>query len=142
MARPKIKRNHRNYRFIPASEIPAGEVLKHCPLPDELRHLEPMIDGPLGTAILTAIGAALAEGFSRAQLSQVVASVVEFYTQSHHRCAACFNWTDESTAGAIIVDGRFVVTALCPKCVAAGRAGRATESMARNLQAHVFGGAE
>lgn len=142
MARPKIKRNHNNYRFVPAPEIPVSEVLKHCPLPKELRQFQPLIDGPFGTAILTAIGAALSEGFSRAQLSQVVEQVVDFYTQEYHRCAACFSWSNESTAGAMIVDGRFVVTAICPKCAAAGRAGRATESMARNLQAHVFGGAE
>lgn len=142
MARPKIKRNHRNYEFVTAPEIPAGPALKRWPLPKELRHLQPLIDGPLGNAILTAIGAALSEGFSRAQLSQVVEKVVEFYTQEYHRCAACFAWSNESTAGALIVDGRFVVTAICPKCAAAGRAGRATESMARNLREHVFGGAE
>lgn len=141
MKKPKLKRN-RNYVFIPAIEIPAGEVIKRCPLPAEWRHLEPMLDGPLGTAILTAIGAALSEGFSRAQLSQVVEQVVEFYTQDYHRCAACFCWSNESTAGAMIVDGRFVVTAICPKCAAAGRAGRGTQQMARNLREHVFGGAE
>ena len=139
MARPKLKRNHKNYSFIPAPTIPAGEVLKYCPLPAELADFAPVLQGPLGTAILTAIGAALAEGFSRSQLQDVVTAVVEFYTQSYHRCAACFNWTDESTAGALIVDGRFIVTAICPACAAAGRAGCATESMARNMREHVFG---
>lgn len=139
MKKPRIKRNRKNYVFVTAPTIPAGPVLKHCPLPAELRHLEPMINGPFGTAILTGIGAALAEGFSRSKLEQVVEQIIEFYTQSYHRCAACLNWTDESTAGAVIVEGRFVVTALCPKCVAAGRAGRATESMARNMREHVLG---
>ncbi len=142
MARPKIKRNHKDYRFIPAPTIPAGEVLKYCPLPAELADFAPVLQGPLGTAILTAIGAALAEGFSRKQLTQVVERVVEFYTQPYHRCNACFAWSDESTAGAMIIDGRFVITAVCPKCAKLGRAGRATEDMARNMQDHVFGGVE
>lgn len=142
MARPKLKRNHKNYSFIPAPTIPAGEVLKRCPLPAELRHLEPMLNGPFGTAILTTVGAALAEGFSMAEMERTIEQVVEFYTQSYHRCNACLNWTDESTAGAMIVDGRFVITAVCPKCAKLGRAGRATEAMARNMQDHVFGGVE
>lgn len=137
---PKLKR--KKYVFVTAPEIPSGATLNRSPLPPEIAHLRPIIDGPFGTAILTAIGAALAEGFSRSQLNEVVMSVAEFYTQDYHRCNACLNWTDESTAGAVIVEGRFVVTALCPKCVAAGRAGKATESMARNVRAHVFGGAE
>ena len=142
MARPKIKRNHKNYVFVTAPTIPAGPVSKFCPLPPELRHLAPVLQGPLGTAILTAIGAALAEGFSRSKLEQVVEQVIDFYGQSYHRCNACLNWTDESTAGAVILDGRFVVTAICPKCAAAGRAGRPTAAMTRNVTSHVFGGVE
>jgi len=141
MKRPRIKRRA-NYVFIPAAHIPMDEVLRVCPLPPQLREFLPVIRGPLGQAILSAIAACLTEGFTHDQLELVVKQVVEFYTQSYHRCNACHNWCDESTAGAVVVDGAFTITALCPNCAKLAASGRATPAMSRNMQDHVFGGGE
>lgn len=115
--------------------------MKACPLPTELAYLEPVLRGPMGQAMLTSIMACYEEGFSRSQLAVVIQEVISFYAQEYHRCNACHGWTNEPTAGALVIDGRFLITAFCPKCAALGAAGRPTEAMTRNMQEYVFGGA-
>lgn len=139
MKTPRIKRRA---QYIPAPAIPIDEFLKHCPLPPELAHLEPIMRGDFGQNLLTSVWACYAEGFTHAQLENVIRQVVEFYGQKWHRCNACHAWTDDEIAGAMAIDGRFVITVICPKCADLAASGRATEAMTTNMQEYIFGGAK
>lgn len=140
MKKPRIKRNRPAYAFIPAPTIPVDEFLNHCPLPPELAHLETIMRGDFGQNLLTSVVACHAEGFTIAQQEAVVKQVIDFYGQEWHRCNACHNWAKEFTAGAMVIDGRFLISVVCPKCTALAHTGRSTAAMRRNMTAHVLGG--
>ena len=138
MKNPRIKRA---IQYVPAAPIPIDEFLKHCPLPPELAHLEPIMRGDFGQNLLTSVWACYVEGFTHAQLENVIRQVVEFYGQKWHRCNACHCWTDDpAKTGALIANGRFRLVVTCRPCYERIMSDNATPEMMRNLQ--TYGGAE
>ena len=143
MKRPRIKRNRlKNGSVISSADFPIGAFLKDCPLPPELKHLEPTIRGPVGKSLLTALMTCRDEGFSYAQLEDVARQVVEFYSHEYHRCTTCYNWTNDFEAGAAVVDGsKFRMVVICQQCGRRVLDGRITPAMDRNMAEHILGGA-
>lgn len=141
MKKPRLKRN-RPVAYLSSADFPIGKFLKHCPLPPELEHLEPIMHGPLGQSLISSIAVCLGEGFTYAQLEEVARLVVDFYAEEWHRCNACHNWTKDFAGGAVVIDGEFKIAVVCAKCGALVQAGRATKAMDRNVAEHVLGGAK
>lgn len=141
MKKPRIKRNRpTGYSFVTAPTIPVDEFMNHCPLPAELAYLEPIMRGDFGQNLLTSIMACHSEGFTHDQLKAVIRQLVDFYGQEWQRCNACHGWAKEFTAGAMVIDGRFMITVICPECAALGQTGRHTAAMTRNMQEFITSG--
>lgn len=138
MKRPRLKRNRHNY--VLSADFPVDKFLKDCPLPPALAHLEPIMRGSLGQALITSIATCLDEGFTYTQLEAVTQQIIDFYAEEWHRCAACHGWAKDFAAGAVILDGQFKLTVICAKCGHLVASGRTTKSMDKNVAEFIFGG--
>lgn len=136
MRKPRLKRSRPAVCLSPA-DFPMDEFLRHCPLPAELAHLEPLLRGPIGQSMLDCIVGAMSAGMTEAAMLAMLQAICEFHSETTHRCSTCFRWTDApAKTGGLIANGSFHIIVTCRPCYERIMSDRATPEMVRNLRSY------